>query len=80
MIDGNKIDELATRLSKAIPDEIKTAQGSVKQIFLKILQTGIGKMDLVTREEFEVQAKMLARTREKLTMLEKQLADLEKSD
>ena len=71
MIESNKLNELATRLTQAIPEEVKTAHASVKQTFVKILQSGIGKMDLVTREEFDVQTKVLARTREKLTALEK---------
>ncbi len=80
MIDNEKVNELAARLAKAIPNEVKDAQASVKQTFLKILQSGISKMDLVTREEFETQEKILARTREKLNALAKQVADLEKRD
>ena len=80
MIENEKINELAARLAKAIPGEVKDAQHSIKQTFLKILQSGIDKMDLVTREEFTVQEKILARTREKLNALEQQLADLEKRD
>ena len=80
MISGDKIDELAARLTNAIPDDIKLAQTNLKKTFLQILLAGINKMDLVTREEFEVQTKVLARTREKLAVLEKQFADLEKND
>lgn len=80
MIENEKINELAARLAKAIPSEVKDVQNSIKQTFLNILQTGINKMDLVTREEFAVQEKILARTREKLNTLEQQVAELEKRD
>ena len=46
--------------------------------FRGVLQTGIGKLDLVTREEFEVQEAVLARTREKLERLEARLEEIEK--
>jgi BMFP domain-containing protein YqiC len=45
--------------------------------FRSVLQTGLGKLDLVTREEFEVQQAVLARTREKLEALEAKLEDIE---
>jgi BMFP domain-containing protein YqiC len=79
MIDKNKLDELAARLTDAVPDGLKKSGESVKQNFHKILQSGLSKMDLVSREEFDVQAKILARTREKLTALEKTVAELEKT-
>ena len=45
--------------------------------FRSVLQSGIGRLDLVTREEFEVQEAVLARTREKLQALELRLQELE---
>ncbi len=80
MIERDKIDNLATRLIDVIPQEIKSAQKSLQQAFVSVLQSAIQKMDLVTREEFDVQSKILARTREKLEVLEKQIANLEQSD
>jgi BMFP domain-containing protein YqiC len=79
MIDIKTINDLAAKLADAIPDGVKHAGGEAKQQFEKILKAGLSKMDLVTREEFDVQTKVLARTREKLTTLETQLAELEKA-
>lgn len=80
MIKCNKIDNIATRLTEALPEELKLVRESLQQTFVNILQSSIHKMDLVTREEFDVQAKILARTREKLQMLEQQVTNLENSD
>ena len=80
MIKPNKIDDLATRLANAIPDELISAKQRLQKIFFSILQSSMSKMDLVTREEFDVQAKILARTREKLHTLEQHVANKEKSD
>jgi len=77
MIDARKIDEIAQKLSDAIPPGAKAFQEDMQQQFKQILQTMIAKMDLVTREEFDAQTKVLARTREKIEALEKIVADLE---
>lgn len=77
MKEKNKLNDLATDLLNAVPDKVKSASSDAKKIFVQTLQAGLNKMDLVSREEFDVQAKILARTREKLTALEKQVADLE---
>lgn len=77
MIDSNKLNELSERLANAVPEEIKKTGHDIKQSFIKILQSGFSKLDFVTREEFDVQTKVLARTREKLTALEKKFAELE---
>jgi BMFP domain-containing protein YqiC len=79
MKDNNTLNQLATDLLNALPDKIKNASADVKKIMLQTLQSGLQKMDLVTREEFEVQKKILARTREKLTALEQHVAELEKA-
>ena len=77
MIDNKALNELSERLANAVPESVKKTGEDIKQSFIKILQTGFTKLDFVTREEFDVQTKVLARTREKLTVLEKQLAELE---
>jgi BMFP domain-containing protein YqiC len=52
----------------------------MEQGFRHVLRTGLGKLDLVTREEFEVQQAVLGRTREKLEALEARLAEFEIQD
>lgn len=81
MIDLAQLDELARRLSSLVPpglrgDASQELREELQQNFKSVLQTGLGKLDLVTREEFEVQRAVLARTREKLEALERSLAEL----
>ncbi len=71
------IEELAKKLADAVPDGIRTMRADLEDSFRSVLQTGLDKLDLVTREEFEVQEAVLQRTREKLEALEKRLEELE---
>ena len=76
MIDLAQLDELARRLSSLVPPGLKEGREELQQNFKSVLQAGLGKLDLVTREEFEVQRAVLARTREKLEALERDLSGL----
>ena len=76
MIDLAQLDELARRLSSLVPPGLRESREDLQQNFKSVLQAGLGKLDLVTREEFDVQRAVLARTREKLEALERQLAEL----
>ena len=76
MIDLAQLDELARRLSSLVPPGLKEGREELQQNFKSVLQAGLGKLDLVTREEFEVQLAVLARTRERLEALERDLSDL----
>lgn len=73
----DSIDQLARRLADALPQGIRNMRDDMEQNFRGILQSGIARLDLVTREEFEVQQSVLARTREKLEGLEARLAALQ---
>jgi BMFP domain-containing protein YqiC len=77
MIDLDKLDDLARRLSGLVPPAMREGREELQQNFKAVLQAGLGKLDLVTREEFEVQRAVLLRTREKLEALEALLATLE---
>jgi len=77
MLDAQKIEEIANKFSQSIPPGAKAFQQDIENSFKQILQSVVAKMDLVTREEFDVQKKVLARTREKIEALEKALAELE---
>lgn len=72
------IEELAKKLVEALPDGVRSVQSDLESNFRSVLQSGLGKLDLVTREEFEVQEAVLQRTREKLEALEQRLGELEK--
>ncbi len=76
MIDLAQLDELAHRLSSLVPPGLREGREELQQNFKSVLQTGLGKLDLVTREEFEVQRAVLARTRDKLDALERSVAEL----
>lgn len=73
------IENLASKLAESVPDGLRSVRDDLENNFRSVLKTGIGKLDLVTREEFEVQEAVLARTREKLEMLEAKLEELEKT-
>lgn len=77
MIDPKIIDDLAKRFAESVPPGVRQLQAELEKNFHAILQATFAKMDLVTREEFDVQQAVLARTRAKLEELEKQVADLE---
>lgn len=73
------LDDLAARLAEAVPQNLKVIGEDLQRNFKSLLQTGLERMDLVTREEFDVHVAVLARTREKLEALEGRLADLQES-
>jgi ubiquinone biosynthesis accessory factor UbiK len=73
------IDELARRLADALPVGLKALRADAEQNFRAVLQAGLSRLDLVTREEFDVQAAVLKRTREKIEALEARLTVLESS-
>ena len=77
MIDLNNIDDLARRLSTLVPPGLRESREELQQNFKSVLQSGLAKLDLVTREEFEVQRAVLLRTREKLDELQRTVAELE---
>ena len=77
MIDLNHIDDLARRLSGLVPPGLREGREELQENFKSVLQTGLSKLDLVTREEFDVQRAVLLRTREKLEALERQVGALE---
>lgn len=71
------LDELAKQLAESVPEGLKAVGEDMERNFKSLLQSGLARMDLVTREEFDVQMAVLARTREKLEALEARLAELE---
>ncbi len=77
MIDLNHIDDLARRLSDLVPPGLRDSREELQATFKSALQAGLAKLDLVTREEFEVQRAVLLRTREKLEALEQVVTTLE---
>ena len=77
MIDLAQLDDLARRLSALVPPGLREGREELQENFKAVLRSGLGKLDLVTREEFDVQRAVLLRTREKLEQLQRTIAELE---
>ena len=76
-MSDKSIADLAKKLADALPEGLRSVRQDLEGSFQSVLQTGLTKLDLVTREEFEVQEAVLARTREKLEALEARLQEYE---
>lgn len=72
------LDQLARQLAQAVPGNIRALGEDIERNFKSLLQTGMSRMDLVTREEFDLQTAVLERTRAKLEALEQRISALEK--
>lgn len=75
----DSIEKLAKKLAESVPEGLRSVRDDLEKNFRSVLRKGISKLDLVTREEFEVQEAVLTRTREKLEALATQIQDLEKN-
>jgi BMFP domain-containing protein YqiC len=73
----DSIDKLARALAEAVPQGVRSVGDDLEKNFRAVLRSGLGKLDLVTREEFDVQEAVLARTRNKLDAMEARLAAIE---
>ena len=76
-VDPKACEDLARRMADAMPPQFAALRADMEANFKSVLQAGLAKLDLVTRQEFDVQAGVLARTREKLEALEARLASME---
>lgn len=77
-MSDDSLSDLASKLADSVPEGLRSMRKDLEENFRSVLAAGLGKLDLVTREEFEVQEAVLARTREKLEALEKRLEEYEK--
>jgi BMFP domain-containing protein YqiC len=76
-MDSFRIDEIARRLLESVPPALRTVQKDLETNFRAVLREGLSKLDLVSRDEFDAQAKVLERTRSRLEALEARLTVLE---
>ncbi len=74
---NESIDKLAKTLAETLPQGLRSVRDDLEKNFRSVLDSGLTRLDLVTREEFEVQEAVLLRTREKLEALEARLAKME---
>ena len=77
-MNNESIENIASRLAEAVPGGLKSMREDLEQNFRSVLRASLSKLDLVTREEFEVQEAVLAKTRAKLEALEAHVKELEK--
>jgi BMFP domain-containing protein YqiC len=75
--DNLSLDDLAKKLADSIPENLRGLGEDLQRNLKSTLRSGLERMDLVTREEFDVQVRLLERTREKLEVLEARVAELE---
>ncbi len=76
MIKAEVVEDIVNKVEQFIPEDLKTIRQDLSKNIKSILTASLQKADLVTREEFEVQKAVLAKTRAKLEALEKQLNQL----
>lgn len=79
MLEPNRIEDLAGKLASLLPPGLKTLRAELEDNFRAVLRANLEKLDLVSRERFEVQAELLARTQAKLKKLEDRVKTLETS-
>lgn len=77
MFDPKSIDDLAQKIANALPSGVSEIKDDVERNVHALFQSTLSKLDLVSREEFEVQKAVLAKTRSRLEELEKRVAELE---
>ena len=80
MIDPKTIDDLARRLAGSLPEGLKSLQDELQQNFRPVLQSALSRLDLVTREEFDVQTDVLAKARQQLDELSAQVEKLQRGE
>jgi BMFP domain-containing protein YqiC len=78
VLDPKQLEELAARLARLIPPGLKGLRAELEDNFRAVLRANLDRLELVSRDRFDAQAELLARTRTKLTALERRLAQLEK--
>ena len=78
-MSDDRIENLVKKLADTVPEGLRSMRNDLEENFRSVLKSGLSKLELVTREEFEVQEAVLARTREKLAALEARIAEFEKN-
>jgi BMFP domain-containing protein YqiC len=77
ILNSTGLDDLARRLADAVPESLRSFGRDLEGNFRAVLQAQLSKLDLVSRQEFDVQAALLARTQSSLSELEARVKDLE---
>lgn len=75
--DKGRVEDVARRLFESLPPSLRTMQQDLESNFRAVLRANLGRLDLVARDEFDAQTKVLERTRARLEELERRFAELE---
>ncbi|HIE40355.1 MAG TPA: accessory factor UbiK family protein [Thiomicrorhabdus sp.] len=78
MLNPSQLEEMAKKIAEIIPQGVGNVPSGIKEQVKVIVSRSLEKMDLVSREEFDIQAAVLAKTRQKIEALEKVVSELEK--
>jgi BMFP domain-containing protein YqiC len=76
-MNSSGLDDLARRLADSVPESLRNLGRDLEGNFKAVLQAQLAKLDLVSRQEFDVQAAILARTQAKLTEMEARLKEID---
>uniref|UniRef100_A0A3B0LYQ2 Ubiquinone biosynthesis accessory factor UbiK n=1 Tax=Arsenophonus endosymbiont of Trialeurodes vaporariorum TaxID=235567 RepID=A0A3B0LYQ2_9GAMM len=79
MLDAKKIEQVVRQIKDTLPQGIRDLGEDLDKKLRAILQSQLGKLDLVSREVFDIQTQVLLRTREKMAQMEKRIEQLEKN-
>lgn len=77
LMNAKGLDDLARRLAEAVPAPVRNFGRDLEDNFKAVLQARLAKLDLVSRNEFDVQAAVLARTQAALVAMERRLKEIE---
>ena len=78
MFDAKKLEQIAKQIHESMPAPVKDLGSDVNKKVQQVIQGQLNKLDVVSREEFDVQTQVLLRTRQKLNELETKLSEIEK--
>ncbi|MEZ8141142.1 cytoplasmic protein [Enterovibrio norvegicus FF-454] len=77
MFDPKKLEQIAKQIHESMPKPVKDLGNDVEQKVREVIQGQLAKLDVVSREEFDVQTQVLLRTRQKLAEMEQKLVEFE---
>ncbi|MBE1276122.1 MULTISPECIES: ubiquinone biosynthesis accessory factor UbiK [Enterovibrio] len=77
MFDPKKLEQVVKQIQESMPKPVKDLGNDVEQKVREVIQSQLAKLDVVSREEFDVQTQVLLRTRQKLSEMEQKLAEFE---
>jgi ubiquinone biosynthesis accessory factor UbiK len=77
VMDGPRIDEIARRLLESVPPGLRALQQDLESNFRAVLRASLSRLDLVSRDEFDAQMRVLERTRARLEELERRVAEMQ---